>query len=92
MDADGTPLGWERYRPDEALPSGSVVIVADNASPGSIDRAALEPLGRVQSRSEFPIRVVDLRRGVSLYAETLGPLPFMWARGHVEGATVYRTR
>jgi hypothetical protein len=91
-DENGATLGWERYRPDEVLPSGSVVVVADNASPGAVDRAALEPIGRVQSRSEFPVRVVDLRRDVCLYAETLGVLPFGWARGHLEGATVYRTR
>lgn len=84
--------GWVRYRPDEALPSGTWVIVADNASPGQVAADALEPVGRVESEDLFPLRVVDIRGDVGLYAETLGTLPFGFRRGPLEAATLYRVR
>lgn len=84
--------GWSRWRPDEALPPGTLVAVADNASPGAVPTAAWEPVGRVESADRFPLRVVDVKRGIGLYAETLGPLPFGLARGPLEGATLYRVR
>ncbi len=83
---------WQRYRPGEELPTGTIVVVADNASPGDVPTDDWEPVSRVESASRFPVRVVDAKRHVSLYAETLGALPFGWARGPIEGATLYRTR
>ncbi|MDO9280466.1 MAG: glycosyltransferase family 39 protein [Pseudomonadota bacterium] len=84
--------GWARYRPDEVLPAGTWVVVAENASAGTVDFTTLEPYRHVASADTFPVRVVDLDAGVGLYAETLGPLPFGWGRGPLEGATVYRVR
>lgn len=84
--------GWTRYRPDEALPAGTWVVVAENASAGTVDVAPLEPYRHVVSVDTFRVRVVDLDAGVGLYAETLGPLPFGLGRGPLEGATVYRVR
>lgn len=84
--------GWTRYRPGEPLTPGEAFVAVDNASPGEIPSDTLEPLRRVESADTFPIRVVDLERGVGLYAETLGPLPFGLGRGPLEGATIYEVR
>ncbi|MES2645183.1 MAG: glycosyltransferase family 39 protein [Myxococcota bacterium] len=84
--------GWARYRPDEVLPAGTWVVVAENASAGTVDLTTLEPYRHVASADTFPVRIVDLDAGIGLYAETLGPLPFGWGRGPLEGATVYRVR
>ncbi len=84
--------GWTRYRPDEPLPAGTWVVVADNASAGDVDAAALEPVRRVESDDHFPLRVVDLDGDVGLYAETLGLLPFGVRRGPLEAATLYLAR
>jgi hypothetical protein len=84
--------GWQAWRADEPLASGSWVVVADNASPGAIPADAWEPMRRVESRDLFPVRVVDLEGGIGLYAETLGTLPFGFGRGPIEGATLYRVK
>lgn len=84
--------GWSRYRPDELLPAGTWVVVAENASAGAIRVEALEPYRHVESVDTFPVRVVDLDAGVGLYAETLGALPFGLGRGPLEAATIYRVR
>lgn len=84
--------GWSPWRADEVLPSGSWVVVADNASPGAVPTDTLEPMRRVVSDDLFPLRVVDVDAGIGLYAETLGALPFGWSDGPLEGATVYRVR
>jgi hypothetical protein len=84
--------GWTRYRPDEALPAGTWVVVADNASAGTVATDVLEPVRRVVSEDTFPVRVVDLAGNVGLYAETLGMLPFGVRRGPLESATLYRVR
>jgi 4-amino-4-deoxy-L-arabinose transferase-like glycosyltransferase len=84
--------GWTRYRPDEALPAGTWVVVADNASAGTVATDVLEPVRRVASEDTFPVRVVDLAGNVGLYAETLGMLPFGVRRGPLESATLYRVR
>jgi len=84
--------GWARYRPDVPPPPGTWVVVAKNASPGTVDLDALEPYDHVASADIFPVRVVDLAVGIGLYAETLGPLPFGLGRGPLESATLYRAR
>jgi hypothetical protein len=84
--------GWTRYRPDESLPAGTWVVVAENASAGALPADDWEPVERFESRSHFPVRVVDIGGDVGLYAETLGTLPFGLRKGAVESATVYRVR
>ncbi|MFN7144827.1 MAG: ArnT family glycosyltransferase, partial [Myxococcota bacterium] len=84
--------GWTRYRPDEPLPPGTWVVVAENASAGTVVADALEPHARVESDDHFPLRVVDLDGHVGLYAETLGTLPFGVRGGPLEAATLYRVR
>lgn len=84
--------GWTRYRADEALPVGTIVAVMDNASPGTVTTEQMEPIKRITSTDDFPVRVEDLDGGVSLYAETLGPLPLGWRRAPLEGATLYIVR
>ncbi len=84
--------GWARYRPDEVLPAGAWIAVAENESPGSLDTSVLEPHRHVESSDTFALRVVDLAAGIGLYAETLGPLPFGFGRGPLEAATLYRVR
>lgn len=84
--------GWVRYRPEEPLDPGAWVVVADNASAGTVATEVLEPVGRVESADHFPLRVVDLDGDVGLYAETLGTLPFGVRRGPIEAATLYRVR
>lgn len=82
--------GWTRYRPGEALPVGTLVVVAENGSPGEYPRAQWEPVDRVESADRFPLRVMAPGDGVSLYAETLGALPIGVGHGPMEAATVYR--
>ena len=84
--------GWTRHRPGEVLEPGVAFVAVDNASPGEIPTDDLEPLRRVESPDRFPLRVIDLERGVGLYAETLGPLPFGVGRGPLEGATIYEVQ
>lgn len=84
--------GWTRFRPGEALPPGTVVAVVDNASPGEVPIETWDPVGRVESHDVFPLRVVDAKRNVGLYAETLGVLPLGVGSGPLEGATLYRVR
>jgi 4-amino-4-deoxy-L-arabinose transferase-like glycosyltransferase len=84
--------GWSRYRPDEVLPAGTWVIVADNSSAGVVRLDRLEPIQRVESDDTFPIRVVDIGANVGLYAETLGVLPLGLGEGPLEAATLYQVR
>ena len=81
--------GWTRYRPDEPLPSGTWVAVADHSSPGAVDRNRLEPMRRLESDDRFPVRVVDAAAGIGLYAETLGVLPLGVGEGPLEGVTLH---
>lgn len=84
--------GWRRWQPGEALPAGTVVAVADNSSPGAVPTEGWEPVGRVESDDQLPLRVVDIDRRVGLYAETLGVLPLGFGRGPIEGATLWRVK
>lgn len=82
--------GWTRFDPAEVLPTGMVVAIASDASPGDVDKSRLVPMKRFESRDNFPVRVVDIDHGVGLYAETLGPLPFSLNGGPLESVSVYR--
>lgn len=81
--------GWAR---SAETPEASVLVVAENASPGPLHREGYEPVRRVESSDTFPVRVVDVEENIGLYAETLGALPFGFGRGPLEGATVYERR
>ena len=81
--------GWRRYVPGTSLPPCTWLVAAENASPGELPR--LEALLHVEGEDRFPLRVVDLRHHIGLYAETLGPLPFGLASGPLESATLYRS-
>jgi len=76
-------------RVDEPTP-GTLVAV-DEQSGGAVP-AAWEPMARVVSTSRFPLRVVDVRAGAGLYAETLGPLPVALGHGPLAAATLYEVR
>ena len=83
--------GWVRLAPDDTAPDpGTWVAVVDNASPGAVDTTGWEPIRRIESPDRFPLRVNDIARNASLYAETLGTLPLGWSEGHLEGVTLYR--
>ncbi len=83
--------GWVRLGPDTPAPQvGEWVVVVDNASPGAVDTTGWEPVRRIESDDQFPLRVNDPGRNVSLYAETLGTLPLGWSEGRLEGATLYK--
>lgn len=83
--------GWVRLAPTDAgPPPGTWVAVVDNASPGAVDTTGWEPIRRMESPDRFPLRVNDIARNASLYAETLGTLPLGWSEGHLEGVTLYR--
>lgn len=81
--------GWTRWHPGLELAPGARVAVVDQASPGGGPHARWQPVDRVESRDRFPLRVVDLDARVSLYAETLGPLPLGFGSGPIEGATIF---
>lgn len=82
--------GWTRYIPNEVLPPGSLVAVAEHESPGDFPRRTWEPIDRVESVDHFGFRVMLPGRGISLYSETLGVLPFGFAGGPLETSTIYR--
>ena len=82
--------GWTRYIPGETLAPGTLIAVAEHESPGELSRSAWEPMDRVESVDHFVFRVMLPGRGISLYSETLGVLPFGIAGGPLETATVYR--
>lgn len=84
--------GWSRYRYDEVLPSGTVVVVMDNAGAGLVDIEGMEPTKRITSADDFPVRVSDTSGNISLYSETLGALPLGWRRAPLDGATLYVVR
>ncbi len=82
--------GWTRYRPAEALSPGTLVVVAGQESPGEYPRGTWEPVDQVESVDRFPLRVMAVGDGVSLYAETLGAFPFGLSGEPLETATIYR--
>lgn len=82
--------GWTRLGPEDPVEPGDWIAVVDNASPGAVDVSRWEPVQRIESDDRFPLRVNDLGRGASLYAETLGVLPLGWSQGHLEGLTLFR--
>lgn len=82
--------GWTRYRPGEVLTPGSIVVVADQESPGETPRGAWEPVDRVESVDRFPLRVMQPGQGIALYAETLGAFPLGTSAEPLESATIYR--
>ena len=82
--------GWTRYRPGEVLAPGSIVVVAEQESPGEFPRSAWEPVDRVESVDRFPLRVMQPGRGISLYSETLGAFPLGTSGEPLESATIYR--
>lgn len=83
-------IGWERYRPGEELRPGTLVLVADNESPGDYPRTAWQPVDRVEGADRFPLKVMAPARMTALYAETLGVLPLGWSTDPLESATVFR--
>lgn len=83
-------IGWQRYRPGEALRPGTLVLVADNESPGDYPRSAWQPVDRVEGADRFPLKVMAPSRQTALYAETLGVLPLGWSADPLESATVFR--
>lgn len=82
--------GWRRLAdPGDALPGDRVIVV--QGSGGRVPEA-WEPLAAVEIEGRFPLRVVDPRAGIGLYAETLGPLPFGLSGHPLETAVVYEVR
>ena len=74
---------------DEVLPSGTVVAVPFNASPGPVP-PEWAPVQSKSSEERLGLRLVDLRRGVGWHAETLGPLPFWVANAPSESVRTVR--
>ncbi len=66
------------WSPDEHLPSGTVVAVPSNASPGPVPED-WKPLSSSSSEPGVGLHLIDLERGVGWHAETLGTLPFWYA-------------
>jgi len=72
-------------------PAPGTLVAVDEHSGGAVP-PAWEPMARVVSTSAFPLRVVDVRAGAGLYAETLGPLPVALGHGPTAAATLYEVR
>ncbi len=72
-------------------PAPGTLVAVDEHSGGEVP-ATWEPMARVVSTSRFPLRVVDVRAGAGLYAETLGPLPVAIGHGPLAAATLYEVR
>ena len=83
-------IGWQRYRPGEELRPGTLVLVADNESPGEFPRGSWQPVDRVEGVDRLPLKVMAPAQGIALYAETLGVLPLGWSSDPLESATVFR--
>lgn len=82
--------GWRRLLdPADAQPGDRVIVI--QGSGGRVPDA-WEPLAAVEVAGRFPLRVVDPRGGIGLYAETLGPLPFGLSGRPLETAVVYEVR
>ena len=82
--------GWQRMIDTSAPERGSLVLVMGNS--GGAVPATWEPLDVVEVDSSFPVRVVDVRGHIGLYAETLGVLPFGLSGRPLETAVLYEVR
>jgi hypothetical protein len=78
--------GWRFY--SGALPPGARLVSPTESSPPEL------PAGLVRERvwvaGEGLLRVVDAERGIGLYGETIGPLPFGLGAGPLEAVTLWR--
>lgn len=81
--------GWTFYTGQ--APSGAVVVAPVHGSPGELP-VGWQALGRSGVQSDFPLRLVDDRSQVGLYAETLGVRPLGWDQGPVEEVVTWRVR
>lgn len=82
--------GWRRLVDVETARPGERVIVMRQSGGRVPD--AWEPLAVVEVPGPIPLRVLDVRAGIGLYAETLGPLPFGLSSGPLEVAVLYEVR
>jgi len=80
--------GWTFWVPGEAL-EGEVFAAPMHASPAPLP-AGLSPLSVLESPDHFPLKLIDLERGVGYHAETLGALPFGWSDTPLETLTLYQ--
>lgn len=79
--------GWTRATDLATIPAGSRVIVLGNS--GGVVPGSWQPLEVHEATGGVPIRVVDVRNKIGLYAETLGPLPFGLSGRALETAVIY---
>ena len=79
--------GWTRATDLDSIPLGDRVIVLSNS--GGAVPATWQPLEVVEVKGGLPLRVVAVRDGIGLYAETLGPLPFGVSGRALESAVIY---
>ena len=79
----GLPTMLELHAP------GAVILVPTHSGPAPLPEGAVE-LGRVASADRFPLKLVDARRGVGLYGETLGVLPLAWTSDPLEEVSAWR--
>jgi hypothetical protein len=83
--------GWEFWVAGEPLAPGQLFVAPRHASPAAPPEG-LEEVEVLESSDRFPLRVIDLERGVGYHAETLGMLPLGWARDPLEAMTISRAR
>ena len=82
--------GWTRMGDPAAVEPGSHVLVLGNSG-GKVPET-WEPVQVEEVDDRFPLRVVDVRGHIGLYAETLGALP-LGVTGHpLETAVLYEVR
>ncbi len=82
--------GWKRMVDTDTPEVGSTVLVLGNS--GGKVPASWEPIQVEEVEGGFPLRVVDVRGRVGLYAETLGVLPFGLSGRPLETAVLYEVR
>lgn len=79
--------GWTRATDLATIPTGSRVIVLGNSA-GAVP-GTWQPLEVHEAAGGVPLRVVDVRDNIGLYAETLGVLPFGISGRALETAVIY---
>jgi len=77
--------GWQLLAEGAVPTPGSTLVVGSESAPGPVPAGATGGT-TWSSASRFPVRVVDAGRGIGLYGETLGLLPFGWGEGATQEA------